>query len=190
MTEEIFKRFMDDGFLSWQKTANIDVFREILNELHPSFKFTVVKGKNSCEQNFDTNVSIILHQDGRLETHIYDKETSDKEISHHPEHIKQSIPYKLAKRLIVFVSDEEKINERLSELKTKLLSCSYHLTIIHKAFFNAKLQGPAPKKDEIFIRFISTHYSNFDSKSISITANSLLSNVKDNKLKMYLPNVK
>ena len=30
---------------------------------------------------------------------------------------------------------------------------------------------------------ISTNYSNFDSKSISITANSLLSNVKDKKLK-------
>ena len=32
-------------------------------------------------------------------------------------------------------------------------------------------------------QFVSTHYSNFDSKSISITANSLLSNVKDNRLK-------
>ena len=49
-------------------------------------------------------------------------------------------------------------------------------------FFNAKLQGPAPKKEEIVISFFSKH-SNFDLKSISITANSLLSNVKDNKLK-------
>ena len=32
-------------------------------------------------------------------------------------------------------------------------------------------------------QFVSTHCSNFDSKSISITANSLLSNVKDNRLK-------
>ena len=38
------------------------------------------------------------------------------------------------------------MNERLSELKTWLLSCSYLLTITEKAFFNAKLQGPAPKK--------------------------------------------
>ena len=44
------------------------------------------------------------------------------------------------------------------------------------------MQGPAPKKEEIVIPFVSTHYSNFDSKSISITANSLLSNVKDSKL--------
>ena len=70
------------------------------------------------------------------------------------------------------------MNERLSELKTWLLSCSYPLTIIEKAFFNAKLQGLAPKKEEIVIPFVSTHYGNFDSKSISITANSLLSNFK------------
>ena len=62
------------------------------------------------------------------------------------------------------------MNERLSELKTWLHSCSYPLKIIEKTFFNAKLQGPAPKKEEIVIPFVSTHYSNFDSKSISITA--------------------
>ena len=75
------------------------------------------------------------------------------------------------------------MKERLSELKTWLLFYSYSITIIEKAFFNAKLQGPAPKKEERVIPFVSTHYSNFDSKSISITANSLLSNVKDNRLK-------
>ena len=71
------------------------------------------------------------------------------------------------------------MNERLSELKTWLLSCSYPLKIIEKTFFNAKLEGPAPKKEEIVIPFVSTHYSNSDLRAISITANSLLSNVKD-----------
>ena len=84
---------------------------------------------------------------------------------------------------MAFVSDERKLNERLSELKTWLLSCSYPLTIIEKAFFNGKLQGLAPKKEEIVIPYVSTHYSDFDSKSISIATNSLLSNVKDNRLK-------
>ena len=69
---------MDDGFVLWPKNANIDVFRELLNELDPSLKFTVEKGKLSCEQNFDTSVQvlnfldvlIILHQNGQLETDI------------------------------------------------------------------------------------------------------------------------
>ena len=135
---------MDDGFVLWPKNANIDVFRKLLNELHPSLKFTVEKRKNSCEQNFDTfvqvlnflDVFIILHQNGRLETDIFYKETKSHDylhyFIHHPEHTKQNIPYKLAKRIIVFASDEEMINERLSEVKTWLLSCSYPLTIIRK----------------------------------------------------------
>ena len=69
---------MDDGFVLWPKKANIDVFRELLNKLHPSLKFTVEKRKLSCEQNFDTfvqalnflDVSIILHQNSQLETDI------------------------------------------------------------------------------------------------------------------------
>ena len=60
------------------------------------------------------------------------------------------------------------MNERLSDLEAWL----------KKSFFNAKFQGTASKKEEIVIPFVSTH-SNFDSKNISITANSLLSNVKD-----------
>ena len=75
------------------------------------------------------------------------------------------------------------MSERLYELKTWLLSCRYPLAIIEKTFFDAKLQEPAPRKEDIVISFVSTHYSNFDSNRISITANSLLSNAKDNKLK-------
>ena len=100
LIEEIFKRFMFDVFVLWRKNTNIDVFRELLNELHPSLKFTVGKGKHSWEQNFGIvvqvlnflDVSIILHQNGRLETDIFYKETNSHDylnyFSHHPEHIK------------------------------------------------------------------------------------------------------
>ena len=94
---------MDDDFLSWPKNANIDVFRELLHELPPSLKFTVGKGKSCCKQNFDTfvhalnflDVSIILHQNGRLETDIFYKDTNSQDylnyFSHHPEQTKQNI---------------------------------------------------------------------------------------------------
>ena len=148
LIEEIFKRFMDDGFVLWPKNANTDVFRELLNELHPSLKFTVEKGKNCCEQNFDTfvqvlnflDVSINLQQNGRLETDTRMTNSHDYlNYFSHPEHKKQNIPYNLAKRIIVNLSGEEKMNEKLSELKTWLVSCSYPLAIIEKAFFKAKL---------------------------------------------------
>ena len=124
---------MNDGFVLWPRDANIDAFWKLLNEIHPSFKFTVEKRKYSCEQNFDTfvqvlnflDVSIILHQNGQLETDIFLKETNSHDyliyFSHHQEHKKQNLPYNLPKRIIVFVSNQEKMNEKLSELKTWLL---------------------------------------------------------------------
>ena len=186
---------MDGGFDLSPKNANTDVFRESINELYTSLKFTVEKRKNSCEQNFDTfvevlnflDVCIILHQNSWLETDVFYKEINSHDylnyFSHHPEHTQQHIQYNLAKRIIVFAFDEAKMNEKLSELKTWLLSSSYPLAFTETIFFNAKLQGLATKKEEIVIPFLSTHQSKFDSKNLSVTANLLLSNVKDNKLK-------
>ena len=116
---------MEDGFVLWPKNANIDVFWEPLNELHPSSKFTVEKRRNSCERNFDTlvqllnflDVSIILHHNDRLETDLLYKKTNSHDhlnyISHHLEYTQQNIPSNLAKQTIVFLSDEKKV-ERLS----------------------------------------------------------------------------
>ena len=59
LIEEIFERFMDDGFVLWSKNAKFDVFRKLLIELDPSLKFTVEKEKNSCGQNFDTFVQVL-----------------------------------------------------------------------------------------------------------------------------------
>ena len=96
------------------------------------------------------DVSIILHQNGHLETDIFYKETNSDDyvnyFSHHPEHTKQNIPYKLTKRIMVFVSDERKMNERLSELKTSLLTCSYPLTILEKAFLTVNSKDLRLKK--------------------------------------------
>ena len=57
LIEEIFKRFMDDGFVLWPKNANIDIFRKLLNKLHPSLKFTVKKEKIVANKTL-----ILLHK--------------------------------------------------------------------------------------------------------------------------------
>ena len=144
---KIFKSFMDKSFALWPTNANVDVYRELLNKLHPSLKLTKEKGKYSCNKNFDTfvrvwsslDVSIILHQNGRLEINIFYRQTNShyylNYFSHHAEHTKQKIQYNLVKRKIAFVSDKEKMNERLSEPKTWLLSCSYLLALKGKTLF-------------------------------------------------------
>ena len=105
MIELISKCLLDDGFLSWPKNENIDVFIDIffLDELHPSLKLTIGKRKSSCKQNFDTflqaliflDVSIILYQHGQLETDIFCEDTNLHDylnyFSHHAEEAKQNI---------------------------------------------------------------------------------------------------
>ena len=98
---------MEYGFVLWPKNANIDVFRKLLSELHPSLKFTVEKEKIIVNKtlilwyNF-LDVSIISHQNGQLETGIFYKETNRQDylkyFSHHPEHTEENIPYNLTRK--------------------------------------------------------------------------------------------
>ena len=37
---EHWKRFIDDCFITWKKNKNLNLFEEILNNLHPSIKVT------------------------------------------------------------------------------------------------------------------------------------------------------
>ena len=48
---------MDDGFVLWPKNGNIDIFRKLLNKLHPSLKFTVKKEKIVANKTL-----ILLHK--------------------------------------------------------------------------------------------------------------------------------
>ena len=186
---------MDDGFVLWPKNANINVFREILNELYPSLKFTVEKGKSNSEQTIDTfvqvlnflDISIILHQNGWLETEIFYKETNLNDylnhFSHLLEHRKQNISYNLATRMIIFVSDKPKINERLSQLKTWLLLCGYPVAAIEKFFLMLHCRQLRLKKKRCLFHLYQHNITTLIRKNIPITAYSLWSDVKDNKLK-------
>ena len=56
-----------------------------------------------------------------------------------------NISSNLAKRILVFVSDDQKVALRSKELRKWLLNCGYLESVINKSFFNAKLQGSANK---------------------------------------------
>ena len=84
--------------------------------------------------------------------------------SAHPDHTKKIIPYNLAKRIIVFVSNPEKVIICLDELKQFLKEWKYPEHVISKSIFNAKLLGPAPnlKRSKYVIPFVTTYYPNID----------------------------
>ena len=183
---------MDDDFLIWPKQLNINIFIGIINMLHPNIKYTVDRETTTQELNM-LDIKIILHNSRTIETDISYKETNTHEYdSHHPMHIKQNIPYNLAKRIIVFTSNSIKENTRLKELKSWLIQCKFPISVIDKAFHNAKLQGPAPdptKKCKV-IPLISTYSSNYSNRDIVAQTNILLENCDDEKFRNSFKNRK
>ena len=100
----------------------------------------------------------------------------------HPKHCKDNLPYNLAKR-IVFVSNHEKGEMRLKELKNWLKNCHYPYSVINQSFYNAKLQGPALAADnQENIPFVTTYYENIDNEKVVGKIRSKLSNIESKHL--------
>ena len=190
-----FLRYIDDGFFVWNLSWDIEIFKNIMNNLHPSIKFTFATGETvilpSGEKVIRLNfldISILLYSDGRIATDIYYKDTNTHDYllydSHHPDHVKNNIPFTLAKKIVVFCSSQF-VEQRLSELRRSLLACKYPPHIINKGFHNARLQGPAPdpSKKTSPLAFVTTYTSNLDSNKTLTTTKNLLERVQDERLK-------
>ena len=179
LVKKLYKRFMDDGITLLPKSLCKQQFLSCLNDLHPSIKFTIGNAKQVSDEYYMNaqvieflDISVILKDDNTIETDIYYKETNSHDYlnydSFHPKTRKDNIPFTLAKRIIVFVSNPDKVVLRLAELQNWLRKCKFPETIIDKGFFNARLQGPAPKpidKNDI-VPFVTTHMSNYDCSHI------------------------
>ena len=72
------------------------------------------------EIQFESRILTFL--DVRFTSDVYYKDTNTHDYlpydSAHPESYKKSVPYNLAKRIIVFVTDSEKVKLTLNELRT------------------------------------------------------------------------
>ena len=80
--------------------------------------------------------------------------------SAHPESCRKNISYNLAKRIIIVVTELEKVKLRLNKLKILLKSNKYPDYIISSVFYKAKLQSPASKPKNNFnnILFVTTFH--------------------------------
>ena len=165
---------MDDGFIFWPKHLDFNSFSICFN-MHFAIKYTfgkaklIVKNSESCQVINFLDVSVILHSDHTIETDIYYKDTNAHDYlpynSAHPDYSKGNVPYNLAKRIIVFISIEEKIEYRLNKLRNWLKSCKYRENVINRAFRNARLQGTVPlKTNSNNIPFVTTCYDHVDNK--------------------------
>ena len=192
---ELLNRYMDDGFIFWPLKLNFENFKICLNNMHPSINFTFEEpeiyyiNQNKVQTLSFLDIKIILHEDNSVETDIYYKPTNTHDYlpydSAHPEHIKNNIPYNLAKRIIVFVSNPDNMITRLEELREFLKDCKYPEHVISQSFFNAKLQGPAPnpEKNKDIIPFVTTYYPNIRNRSLMKTVQSKFQNIRNEQLK-------
>ena len=81
--------------------------------------------------------------------------------SAHPDHSRDNVLYNLAKRIIVFVSNEEKTEYLVNQLKNWLKSCKNPENVTNRAFRNSRLEGPALLKTNSNNNpFATTYYDN------------------------------
>ena len=137
--EENFKRFLDDCFILFRKSdEDLTKLHELINTLHPSLNFTMDKSRIKLSF-LDT---MVINNNGEVQTDIFYKPTDSKlyllYTSCHPKHIRNSIPYNLARRLKTIVSDERTLHKRLEKFEEILIKREYPLSLIEDAFKKAK----------------------------------------------------
>ena len=193
--EETYRRFMDDGIVFLPENIRKSSFLSILNGMDPAIEFTLeesistmVRGRKAERLNF-LDISIMIDEEGLTHTDIYYKPTNSHDYLHygsfHPEHTLKNIPYCLAKRIIVFCSDEETMEERLQELRYLLKQCEYPVKVIEDGIHNARLQGPAPPKNnkDNIVALVHDNMSNYRFSHILNTTRHLLENARSNEIR-------
>ena len=105
---EHWKRFIDDCFITWKKDENLDLFEEILNNLHPSIKFT--KGTDDDRIPF-LDLLVIKTAEGKITNIFYKKTNAHRYLcfeSAHPRKIKRNIRFTLAQGITRIVSNPDR----------------------------------------------------------------------------------
>ena len=112
----------------WPKLLDFEYLSACLKKLHTATKYTFEKPKliqSNHSQPYQVlnflGIEVILHFDNTVENNIYYKDTNAHDYfphnNAHPKYCEGNFPYNLAKRIIVFVSNDEKVEMRLKELK-------------------------------------------------------------------------
>ena len=155
--ETNFKRFLDDCFLIFTQTEEqLIKYFNLLNSLHPCIKFTLDKSRTRLPF-LDT---LLTNENGKLQTDIYYKPTDSKQYllytSCHPKHTRNSIPYNLARRLKMIISEDNTLLVRLEELQTFLLKQKYPSSLIDDSIAKIK----ALKRSDLLKQNESTNKGN------------------------------
>ena len=80
LIDELFKRYIDDGFLPWHSALDLSVLKDVLNNAHPNIKFTAGPAKfdnfsKTLVINF-LDITVLLHRNGYVQTDIFHDKTN------------------------------------------------------------------------------------------------------------------
>ena len=137
---KMLRRFLDDVFLKWKMSlGNPMDFYNTFNNIDEKIQFTIETGNKIPF----LDISFELAANGSLETDIYYKETDTHNYvqfgSFHPRKTLTNIPYSLAQRICIIVSDPSRKEIRLAELKGRLQKQKYPSGVIDSAINQARL---------------------------------------------------
>ncbi|CAJ0931895.1 unnamed protein product [Ranitomeya imitator] len=119
-------RYIDDIFVVWEGTSlELETFHGFLNQIYPELQFTLTQSTTQI-QFLDT---LVYKAGSRLETDIFIKTTDRNGLlafdSNHPRRMVGSLPWSQLLRVRRIVSDEERIDLRLSEMCNKFIARGY-----------------------------------------------------------------
>ena len=154
-------RFLDDCYINWPYGEDkLKELHDILNSLDDGIQLSA---ETSCKELPFLDV-MIRKDNTHLTTDIYYKLMDSFQYlpstSSHPRHIKNNIPYNLARRICLIVEDQDIRKHRLHDLKQILLRKQYPAEIIdysvNKAFTQTteevrRVRAQASKNNLLFL---------------------------------------
>ena len=161
-------RYLDDCFIIMKgNLQDLNKLHHTLNSLHPCLKFTM--------EHDNTNLPfldiMVINNNCKIETDIYFKKTDSKQYllytSCHPRHIKNNIPYCLARRITTIVSENNKLEKRMEELNQDLIKRKFPILLIQNGINKAMEKNQCDLRqvknknvDKEYIPYVSTFNPN------------------------------
>ena len=134
-----WRRFIDDCFLIWNSQYHLGEFFDMLNNLDDNIKFTMEKYTDKLPF---LDIMVMIKEDGTISTDIFYKTINTHRYldfrSCHKRHVKINVPFNISRKLSLVVSNKNRLDHRLKELKGFLFACNYPAKVIDEPVSSAK----------------------------------------------------
>ena len=138
-TPQFWGRFRDDIYMPWTKSEEeLMEFKEWMNSIHPSLKFTFDYSREGIEF-LDL---FVYSNNGQIQTKLYSKKSDTHSYlvptSCHKYHIIHNIPYNIARRVIQNNSEKQNYETDKTKYTKYLTDRGYNVKMVNDSFKRAE----------------------------------------------------